>query len=134
VQVPASSRTTAAVNFGRELAGRDDAVDRLHEEYSDLSPVHTLNNLALVVWALLSQGDDFGAAIGDAVAAGWDTDCNGATVGGLFGLTGKPIPDAWTRPWSGIVGVSLAGQSEHSLESLVERTVVVAESIAANTK
>ena len=66
-----------------------EAVERLHREYAGLPPVHTLNNLALVVWALLSAEDDFSAAIGEAVAAGWDTDCNGATVGGLFGLTGK---------------------------------------------
>jgi ADP-ribosylglycohydrolase len=74
-QIPADSRTAAAVSFGREIAGHDDAVTQLHEEYADLPPVHTLNNLALVVWALLSARDDFSAAICDVVAAGWDTDC-----------------------------------------------------------
>ena len=127
-QVPAESGAAAAVRFGREIAGRDDAVERLHEQYADLSPVHTLNNLALVVWALLSA-DDFSAAIGEAVAAGWDTDCNGATVGGLFGLTGQPIPDHWTAPWNERVGVSLAGYSELSLNDLVARTVAVADRI-----
>jgi ADP-ribosylglycohydrolase len=91
-----------------------------------LSPVHTLNNLALVVWALCAADGDFGTAIGDAVAAGWDTDCNGATVGGLFGLTGRPIPEAWTRPWSGRIGVSLAGFAELELDDVVARTVAVA--------
>jgi hypothetical protein len=79
----------------------------------------------------LSAEDDFSAAIGEAVAAGWDTDCNGATVGGLFGLTGKPIPDHWTAPWNERVGVSLAGESELSLGELVARTVAVADSIGA---
>ena len=51
----------------------DDAVAQLQARYEGMSPVHTVNNLALVVWALLSHPDDFGAAIGEAVAAGWDT-------------------------------------------------------------
>jgi ADP-ribosylglycohydrolase len=128
-QIPENSGASAAVAFGRRIAGRDDAVALLHTEYADLSPVHTLNNLALVVWALLSADGDFSAAIGDAVAAGWDTDCNGATVGGLFGLTGQPIPDHWTAPWKERVGVDLAGYSELPLGELVARTVAVADKI-----
>lgn len=127
--IPADSRVASAVSFGRSLAGTPDAVDRLHERYSGMSPVHTLNNLALVVWALCSAEGDFGAAIGDAVAAGWDTDCNGATVGGFMGLMGQPIPDAWTRPWRGRVRLSLAGHAELPVSHLAARTVAVAESI-----
>lgn len=130
-QIPEGSEAAAAVAFGRAIAGRDDAVERLHREYADLSPVHTLNNLALVVWALLSSDEDFSAAIGDAVAAGWDTDCNGATVGGLSGLAGNEIPEHWTKPWAGRVGVNLAGHSELLLDDLVGRTVAVAERIGA---
>jgi ADP-ribosylglycohydrolase len=127
--IPADSAVAIAVRFGRDLAGSGDAVDRLHAEYEGFSPVHTVNNLALVVWALCSSENDFSAAIGNAVSAGWDTDCNGATVGGLFGLTGKPIPESWTQPWQGRVGVSLAGFSELSLDDLVDRTVAVARTL-----
>ena len=105
-------------------------MERLHERYAGLPPIHTINNLALVTWALCSAGGDFGAAVGEAVAAGWDTDCNGATVGGLFGLTGSPIPDAWTRPWAGRVGLGLAGHAELHVDELVERTVAVARRLA----
>lgn len=124
--IPRGCAAAEAVHFGRGLAGSTAAVDQLHFRYRDLSPVHTVNNLALVVWALCAADGDFGAAVGDAVAAGWDTDCNGATVGGLFGLTGRPIPEAWTRPWSGRVGVSLAGYAELQLGDLVDRTAAVA--------
>ena len=123
--IPRGCGAANAVRFGRGLAQSGDAVDRLHAEFAGLSPIHTLNNLALVVWALCSSGDDFSAAIGNAVAAGWDTDCNGATVG----LTGKPIPESWTRPWQGRVGVSLAGYSELPLDDLVHRTVAVARTL-----
>ncbi len=127
--IPAGSQAADAVRFGRSLAGERDAVARLHERYEELSPVHTVNNLALVVWALASAPDDFAAAVGEAVAAGWDTDCNGATVGGLFGLA-EPVPAAWTRPWQGRVAVTLAGHAELALDDLVERTVAVARSLA----
>ena len=53
-QVPKNSEVAAAVKFGRKLASAPDAVDQLHNRYAELSPIHTLNNLALVVWALCS--------------------------------------------------------------------------------
>ena len=65
--------------------------------------------------------------MGEAVAAGWDTDCNGATVGGLWGLSGRPIPAHWTAPWQERVAVTLAGVGELALDDLVDRTVAVAE-------
>lgn len=127
--IPDGCRAADAVRLGRDLAGRDDAVDQLHAAFDGMSPIHTLNNLALVVWALCAAEGDFGAAIGDAVAAGWDTDCNGATVGGLFGLTGAPIPDTWTRPWAGRIGTGIAGIGEVCLEDVVERTASIARTI-----
>lgn len=128
-EIPADSAAAEAVRLGRSLAGAPGAVERIHDRYGDLSPVHTVNNLCLVVWALLSGEDDFSAAIGDAVAAGWDTDCNGATVGGLWGLTGRPIPRLWTDPWQGRVAVDLGGVGELALDDLVSRTAAVAQRI-----
>jgi ADP-ribosylglycohydrolase len=132
-EVPATSAVAEAIRLGRGLAGEPDAVDRLHERYAELSPVHTVNNLALVVWGLLSGSDDYSAAVGDVVAAGWDTDCNGATVGGLWGLTGRPIPAHWTAPWQGRVAVTLAGVGELALGDLVDRTVAVGERLLVST-
>jgi ADP-ribosylglycohydrolase len=129
-EIPTGSGAAEAVRLGCTLAGNPDGARSIRQRYSGLSAVHTVNNLALVVWALLSCPDDFGAAIGEVVAAGLDTDCNGATVGGLWGLQGKPIPEPWTKPWGGRIAVSLAGLSEIDLEELVDRTVAVAERIA----
>ena len=128
---PASSRATEAVQFALQLAADETAVDKLHERYADLSPVHTLNNLAVVVWATSNFSDDFSAAIGNTVMAGWDTDSNGATVGGLVGLSGAAIDSHWTLPWQGRIGVSIAGVSELSLDELVARTLTVAEELPA---
>ena len=130
-EIPEDSDCAGAVHLGRERAGHPGGDAVIRDHYSELSPVHTVNNLALVVWALLSHPDDFGAAVGDVVAAGLDTDCNGATVGGLWGLQGHPIPESWTAPWQGRVAVTLAGIGELALEDLVDRTLAVAERVAA---
>lgn len=129
-ELPAESRAYEAASFGKSLAGRPDGGTTIRERYAALSPVHTINNLALVVWSLYSHLDDFGAAIGDAVAAGLDTDCNGATVGALWALQGGDVSERWTAPWNGRVGLSLAGYDEIALGALVERTVAIAQRLA----
>jgi ADP-ribosylglycohydrolase len=127
--VPDDSECAAAIRLAADLATAGEGAELIHERYEHLSPVHTINNLALVVWGLLRGADDFSVAVGDTVAAGWDTDCNAATVGGLWGLTGREVPTTWTDPWNGRVGVSLAGVGELSLDDLVERTALVAENL-----
>lgn len=129
-EIPTRSGAAETVRLGRKLAGDPDGAGVIRQRYAGLSPVHVVNNLALVVWALLSHPDDFGAAVGEVVAAGLDTDCNGATVGGLWGLQGKPIPEPWTKPWNGRVAVTLAGLGELGLGDLVDRTAAIAERIA----
>jgi ADP-ribosylglycohydrolase len=132
-EIPADSRAADAVRFGRSLSGAPDATAQLHERYEGMSPVHTLNNLAVVVWALHTYWDDYSAAIGEAVIAGWDTDCNGATVGALWGLSGREIPALWTDPWNGAVDIGLGGWGETPVDELIDRTVAVARAIAGGT-
>lgn len=128
-QIPADSGAARAIELAcQNLGAGGDAAIRAY--YAELSPVHVLNNLALVVWALLSFADDYAAAIGEVVAAGLDTDCNGATVGGLWGLFHGEVPGQWTDPWQGEVGVSLAGHDRITLDELVKRTVDVARQLA----
>ena len=131
--VPSDSAVANAVRFARDVATAGNATERLQAKYGDLPPVHTVNNLAIVVWALCSARNDFSRAVGDAVGAGCDTDCNGATVGGLLGLAGVPIPDSWTRPWQGRIAVGLAGCGELALDDVVARTLAVAEAIAGES-
>ena len=129
--LPADSDCAEAMRFAADVAAAGDGPAPIHERYGHLSPVHTVNNLAVVVWGLLHGAEDFSVAIGDTVAAGWDTDCNGATVGALWGLTGRPIPSHWTEPWNGRIEVNLAGMNELALDDLVARTVAVVERMAS---
>lgn len=128
-EVPETSGVAQAISFGCSLVGKPDAINQLHEHYRDLPPVHTLNNLALVVWGLLLGADDYSVAVGDVVAGGWDTDCNGATVGGLWGLQGKEIPSHFTAPWQGRVAVTIAGVDELKLDALIDRSLAVAKKL-----
>ncbi|MDX1572188.1 MAG: ADP-ribosylglycohydrolase family protein [Xanthomonadales bacterium] len=129
VQIPGDSGAAEAVHRGRQLAGEPAGCEELHRLYAGLSPVHALNNLALVVWSLCSHPHDFSAAVGEVVSGGWDTDSNGATVGGLSGIAGNAIPAHWTQPWNGRIAVTLAGQEEWQLETLVEKTVNLARQL-----
>ena len=86
---PAAVAIRAAVRRGVEL-GRGDlddeaAIDALYAEFGHLHWVHSLNNSALVAFALTRSGGDFATAITTVVAGGWDTDSNGATVGSICG-------------------------------------------------
>jgi ADP-ribosylglycohydrolase len=62
--------------------------------------VHTNNNAALVTAALIFARGDFEQAIATAVLGGWDTDCNGATVGSIMGalLGASALPRRWIMP------------------------------------
>ncbi|MEC7828135.1 MAG: ADP-ribosylglycohydrolase family protein [Actinomycetota bacterium] len=122
--IPSNSDCAAAVHLGLASA-LDPTPGTIQATYEGMSPVHTVNNLALVTWGLVRNPDDFGAAIGDTVSAGWDTDCNGATVGALWGLTGKEVPSPWITQWGDVIETSLAGLSSFSLEELTARTVAL---------
>lgn len=128
--IPDDSRCAQVVATAQQLSDDPEGGHKIRDSFGDMSVVHTVNNLGLVVWALLRYGNDFNAAIGEVVAAGLDTDCNGATVGALWALQDKPIPQHWLHPWQGRVGVSLAGMAELDLDNLVTRTLDVTRQLA----
>ena len=61
-----------AVEVGKKFVNQ--SASNLHDHYGDMSPVHSLNNLAVVIWAFLSFKDSFDEAIGETICCGWDTD------------------------------------------------------------
>ena len=93
-----------------------------------------MNNLAVVVWAFLSFQDSFDEAIGETICCGWDTDCTGATVGGLLGLAQGSIPSSWTDPWQGRVLTAIAGVGELDLEQLVQRTCTLVDKFSSSSE
>lgn len=57
----------------------------IKEKYGHYFWVHVLSNAAIATMALLYSEGNFKRGITIAVQSGWDTDCNGATVGSILG-------------------------------------------------
>ncbi|WP_248962676.1 ADP-ribosylglycohydrolase family protein [Sphaerisporangium perillae] len=127
--VPAGSRLARAVREAvadaRAEPDFERVVDRLYERHGDLHWVHTINNAALVAAALTHARGDFTASIAGAVAAGWDTDSAGATVGsiagGLLGASG--IPARWAL--KNRLSSSMRGFDGIGFDELTRRTLAV---------
>ena len=100
--VPKRSRLYEAISDTLKSVHEGDdpeAVARmLWDHYDHYDSVHTINNAAVVVAALLLSEGDFEKGISFAVLCGWDTDCNGATVGSILGAFLGEIPEKWCRP------------------------------------
>ena len=105
--VPATSRfyeeVSSVVEKYENGATKDEVFAYVHDcydEYSGHGWCHTNPNAMIVVASLLYGNGDYGKSICLAVETGFDTDCNGATVGSIFGMAHgiKAIPEYWTKP------------------------------------
>jgi ADP-ribosylglycohydrolase len=81
-----------------DFARFESVIEEIHALLGHYNPVHTNNNAALCVAALLLGAGDFHKGITFAVMGGWDTDCNGATVGSIVGAMNgaSQLPSHWT--------------------------------------
>ncbi|OPZ31158.1 MAG: ADP-ribosylglycohydrolase [Lentisphaerae bacterium ADurb.BinA184] len=126
-QVPARSRLAQSVErvIGDCLRGLDydGAVAALHARWNERVGhhwCHTLSNAEVVAIGLLYGEEDFGRSVGRAVMCGFDTDCNGATVGGLWGVKHgvDAIPSRWASPMRDRVCTGVAGYHETAISAL----------------
>ncbi|WP_375425756.1 ADP-ribosylglycohydrolase family protein [uncultured Friedmanniella sp.] len=131
--VPPRSRLAAALRHVLELHADgvtwEQALTEIQRAYGHHSWVHTINNAAAVVAGLLWHEDQFAAAVGAAVMSGWDTDCNGATVGSVAGiLAGDPagLPTRLVEPLHDRTRSALFGFDNSSISDLAARTHALA--------
>ncbi len=102
--IPKKSRLYEDVVFAVSIAeNSSDEIElykKLRERYGSFHPVHTENNAAVCVAALVFGKGEFVKSVSVAVGAGWDTDCNGATVGSVVGAMNgeKGIPEYLKTP------------------------------------
>lgn len=87
--------------------------------------VHTNNNDAIVLIALLWGYPDFEQVITTAVMMGLDTDCNGATAGSICGamLGARHLPEKWIAPLNDTLKSTVIGFPVVHLRELAERTL-----------
>lgn len=126
--IPQKSRLYADIRFAVNVAenAADETVlyTELWQRFGTLSAVHTNNNAAACVAALIMGGGDFTRSVGLAIGAGWDTDCNGATVGSVMGalLGAENIPEYLCAPLNDTLYSSIVDFHPTSIKACAERT------------
>jgi ADP-ribosylglycohydrolase len=127
--IPADSRLAQAIEqtLRLDILGQpwDITLDALYANLGHYHWVHTINNAALVVAALVYGQGDYERSVCAAVMGGWDTDCNGATVGSIVGLMNGEVPRKWTAPLHNQVRTSLKGFDHSGFDGLAERTLKI---------
>jgi len=129
--IPPQSRFAEAIRFVLDLPIQfeswDATVNSLYERFGKYHWVHTINNAALVVAALLSSKGDFETAICNVVMGGWDTDSNGATTGAIMGtiLGAEKLPPKWISPLNNKIRSSVKGFDNSLITDLAKRTVMI---------
>ncbi|CAM3127780.1 ADP-ribosylglycohydrolase family protein [Paenibacillus lupini] len=114
-EIPANCRLAQDIHKAVEIARSTEdqlaLVKKIWDAFNHYDPVHTNNNAALVAASLIFAKGDFNKAISTSVLGGWDTDCNGATVGSIMGasLGAKHLPSHWVEPlhdtlYSAVIG------------------------------
>ena len=95
------------------------------DEHSEHDWCHTISNAMIVVAALLYGEGDFSRSICMAVETGFDTDCNGATVGSILGMRGgtKTISAVWKDAIHNKLQTSIFGVGEVNVDDVVATTV-----------
>ncbi|UKS28408.1 ADP-ribosylglycohydrolase family protein [Paenibacillus sp. HWE-109] len=136
-EIPRDSRLAhdirKAVEIARDAVDQLDLVDRIWEAFKQYHSVHTNNNAALVAASLIFAKDDFELAVTTAVLGGWDTDCNGATVGSIMGakLGADKLPAQWAEPLNDKLYAEVTGFHPIAISDCAKRSYEVFKKISA---
>ncbi len=131
-EIPAKSRLSEAVRAVLDdfASGRGEdecfaAIAGRWDEFKAYDWVHTISNAEIVTASLLYGGGDYGKSVCRAVQTGFDTDCNGATVGSIVGMMkgSAAVGGEWTAPICGTLDTSIFGVNRVSIEAMVELTM-----------
>lgn len=131
-EIPATSRLYEAIENVIEGyqtgVSEADCFRYIHERFDEHDAhdwCHTISNAMIVTAALLYGNGDYGRSIGMAVETGFDTDCNGATVGSILGMRcgAAQIPTQWTAPVRDRLHTSIFGVGTVSILECAEKTM-----------
>jgi ADP-ribosylglycohydrolase len=136
-EIPAKSRLTEGIKkvlswFDKGIDW-EEALNNIHAVYDEKNShhwCHVISNAMICTAALLWGGGGFEKTIGIAVCAGFDTDCNAATVGSIIGMMrgAGGIPEKWTKPLNNKIKSGIDGFGITEVSELAERTVRLAYS------
>ncbi|MCS7181055.1 MAG: ADP-ribosylglycohydrolase family protein, partial [bacterium] len=99
----------------------------IHKKWDEKNPhhwCHVISNAQIVTIGLLWGNGDFGESICKAVSIGFDTDCNGATVGSIMGVKigKKNLPEEWIKPLNNKIETGITGFSKVKITDLAKKT------------
>ncbi|MEG0693700.1 MAG: ADP-ribosylglycohydrolase family protein, partial [Oscillospiraceae bacterium] len=105
----------------------EEVINNIHQHFDENDShdwCHTISNAMVVAASLLYGELDFEKSIVISVTAGFDTDCNGATVGSILGLIlgEKKIDSKWKAPLNDTLKTGVQGYSECKISDLAEKT------------
>lgn len=143
-EIPSTSRIYAEMQDVVALCQQYDNNWDHHEAVFDgicaklghYSNIHTNNNLAVCIASVLLSGGDYRKGLTASVMAGFDTDCNGATVGSIMGaFTGASnIPTHWTTRFNDTLNSEIAGYHPIAITECARRSAEIVRKVQASTQ
>ena len=133
-QIPRNCRLYAALkellDSWKKGASWEELLEAIHGKYEESNSFDwclAIPNALIVTACVLCFGTDYSQAVIHAVLAGFDTDCNGATVGSVVGIAlgCGGIDSRWTEPVKQIICSSVNSYTRLSVEEVTERTIAV---------
>ena len=128
-QIPKESELYQALEWALSYEGKITNYIRarqlIDEKFPKMHPVHTINNMVAIVFALMLGGNDYTKCISDCIAIGLDNDCTGATVGSIAGacLGIDAIPEYWYEKFNNTVSTYLTGYETLALDDVIARFI-----------
>ena len=131
-QIPYTSRlyeaVTEVLNGFKNGVSQKETFNNIHKKYDEYTEhgwCHTISNAMIVTAALLYGNGDYGKSICMAVETGFDTDCNGATIGSIIGMAKgiDSIPEYWTKPINDTLHTSIFGVGTVKISDRVQLTI-----------
>lgn len=131
-QIPHTSRLHEAItavieNFKNETS-QERCFKLIHDKFNEHEEhcwCHTIPNAMIVTAALLYGKGDYEKSICMAVQTGFDTDCNGATVGSVLGMANgvDGIPKRWSAPINDVLHSTVFGVGTVKISDRVKLTL-----------
>ena len=131
-EIPHTSRlyeqVTELLNDYHNGTNQKECFAKIHTRYNERNAhdwCHTISNALIVVASLLYGNGDYGKSICMSVEAGFDTDCNGATVGSILGMAHgiDSIDEVWTAPIQNRLHTSIFGVGTVNITDMVQKTL-----------
>ena len=128
-QIPKNCRLAEAVRqtiaWSKEDADWERTFAKIKQHHGHYHKVHTINNAALVIMALMHGQGDFSKTVGISVMGGWDTDCNGATAGSVLGalLGARKLPAKWIKPMRDTIRSEVQGYDYVKMSEIAKQAL-----------